>query len=219
MSCVGQPAQLTPTDGKSEMAFVPFVNCVEVVIRFTLAGIPIAIVIGGVNGGGVGPANQAALGTAIDTWRKTYLQPITNTELVATSVNVYDLTSASAPVTTTLATAPTAGATASDIPAQAAQVVSFRTTLRGRSYRGRNYVPGLTAPALQDTRTFTAATTASVLAAYAALPAAMATAGYGHVVLSRYSGNAPRSTGVSTLVNTYTAATRVDTQRRRLGPA
>jgi len=199
------------------MDFVPFTNTVEVIIRFTLFGVPVAIVIGGINGGGISPTNQAALGSALDTWRKTYIQPITANALIATDIKVYDLTSPSSPVTTTLATSPTAGAVNSGLAAQTAQVTTFNTGKRGRSYRGRNYFPGLVYANIADPDHWSAGSTLAVLGVYAQLASAMAGAGFGHAVLSRRANNALRTLGVATPVSNYSTTGKIETQRRRLG--
>jgi len=199
------------------MAFVPFSNSVEIVIRFILFNVPVAIVIGGLNGGGISPSNQLTLATAIDTWRKTHLNPLMTSNVAATDVKVYDLTSESSPVITLTATSPVSGSGTGQVPASAANVVTFNTGKRGRSFRGRNYMFGQPASVVNDPDHWTSAHSVQLALAYAALGPAMNGAGFGHVVLSRQANKALRTLGVATPVTSYSISSRIENQRRRLG--
>ena len=116
------------------------------------------------------------------------------------------------------ATGPADGA-----PGNVAPCVSFRTGLRGRSHRGRNYVCAVPQEEL-DHATLNPGWMTAVLGAYNALPALLEPAGATWVVISRFSGvdpithrPIPRTTGITTPVdNAAFTDNKSDSQRRRL---
>jgi len=94
--------------------------------------------------------------------------------------------------------------------------IKFGTASIGRSFRGRNFVVGLTeneivASALES------ATASAYVAAYEQVAADCLAIGFTHVVVSRRASGAPREEGITTPV-TYYAFTdlSVDSQRCRL---
>jgi hypothetical protein len=111
---------------------------------------------------------------------------------------------------------PAGDVTSGSVPNNVALCVSIRTDLRGRSYRGRNYVPGL--PVNQVTQnTVSAPTVAAIQTSYNDLIAVASGFGAQWVVVSRYTGNAPRVTGVHRAVTSALIVdATVDSQRRRL---
>jgi len=108
------------------------------------------------------------------------------------------------------------------LPNNATYTISFRTGLSGRSFRGRNYVPGLTSGSVSQ-NVIDSTTRTGILDFYTTLAALAVSEGYEMVVVSRYSGvdvngdPIPRVTGVATpIVSFGTADFTVDSQRRRL---
>jgi len=108
------------------------------------------------------------------------------------------------------------------MPNHVSYTISFRTGLSGRSFRGRNYVPGLTAGSVSG-NVIDSTTRTGILDFYNTLLALATTEGYQMVVVSRYSGvdsngdPIPRVTGVTTPILSFgTADLTVDSQRRRL---
>lgn len=101
--------------------------------------------------------------------------------------------------------------------------VSFRTGLTGRSFRGRNYVPGLSVATIGQ-NTIAGGTRTALLAFYDGLRSLGGDNGISWVVVSRFSGvdpvtkkPIPRTTGVTTVITSVgTFDTTVDSQRRRL---
>jgi hypothetical protein len=109
------------------------------------------------------------------------------------------------------------------VPNNVTFAVQFKTGLAGRSFSGRNYVPGL----LEEDVTsndLNAGTRVGLLDFYTTMGAATSELNFTHVVVSRYSGvdpdtgkPIPRVTGVATPVSAYTTYDAVvDSQRRRL---
>lgn len=116
----------------------------------------------------------------------------------------------------------TGGASGELMPNNVTYTVSFKTGLTGRSFRGRNYIPGLSINSV-DGNNIASAFRTGVLAFYDALLALATSEGLGWVVVSRYSGvdadkkPIPRVTGVTTpIVAATTFDNTVDSQRRRL---
>lgn len=109
------------------------------------------------------------------------------------------------------------------MPGNVTMSVSFRTALRGRSFRGRNYVAGLTEDQVAG-NIFISTLSASWKAAYEAIAAAIASTGWTWVVVSRFSGvdavtkePIPRAAGVTTpVLSVIVVDDFVDSQRRRL---
>lgn len=105
---------------------------------------------------------------------------------------------------------------AESLPNNVSYTITFLTAQRGRSFRGRNYVPGLTIDHVVS-NTITPATRTALLAFYETLQAAIVSSGYTMVVVSRVSGGVERTTGVTTpIIGFTTFDTTVDSQRRRL---
>lgn len=110
----------------------------------------------------------------------------------------------------------TGSATGDGLPNNVTYTVQFKTNQRGRSFRGRNYVPGIPAQSISGNSVSSGFRT-GVLAFYAELLALATAEGATWVVVSRFTNGAPRVTGVTTPVTTAaTADTTLDSQRRRL---
>lgn len=102
------------------------------------------------------------------------------------------------------------------MPNNVSYVVSFITAQRGRSFRGRNYVPGLPQTAVAGNHIVPGTRTA-LLAFYETLAAAAVIDEWLMVVVSRFANGAERVAGVTTPINAFTTFdTVVDSQRRRL---
>lgn len=108
------------------------------------------------------------------------------------------------------------GVSAESLPNNVTYTITFLTSQRGRSFRGRNYVPGLTIDSV-TANTIGATVRTALLDFYVALRAAISESNYTMVVVSRISNGAPRTTGVTTPITGFTTFdTTLDSQRRRL---
>lgn len=120
-------------------------------------------------------------------------------------------------ILTVVPAVPGGNSTSTSLPNNATFAVQFATALRGRSFRGRNYVPGIPATARGTPNLLTSAFRDDILDAYQTICQAPASDGWTHVVVSRSSGGVDRAEGVTTPVTAYTAADlTLDSQRRRL---
>jgi len=126
------------------MAFVPASNVLQVEIRGSLNGIPVETTQYHQHAGSI------VVGDVDDLfdWYQAeflpdYLAPL-GIEYKVNELYGTDLTSASAPTYSLVFSPQLEGGEASAaVPGNVAACISFRTANRGRSARGRNYVPGL----------------------------------------------------------------------------
>lgn len=136
---------------------------------------------------------------------------ITLKEVIAT-----DLSSANGPSVASAANI-TGTASGATLPSNATVVISFRTGLRGRSYRGRLYHVGLLNAYVQGD-TLTPAAVLEIKAMYEDFFGDVLTAipDTTHVIVSRCQEGAWLANGVTTPVLDYQVENTVDSQRRRL---
>lgn len=84
------------------------------------------------------------LGAEVESWQQQYIRPQQGNECILVSLDITDLTTQSSPSVEYTGTLPAPGLDATDTVANStALCVTFETAGRGRSSRGRNYVPGL----------------------------------------------------------------------------
>ena len=121
---------------------------------------------------------------------------------------------------------PASGGSADEVmPSNVAACISLRTSHRGRSFRGRNYVTGLPNGFVAG-NVITPPLAGAITTAYTAILAAPVDAGWEPVVVSRYSGftivdgrkvPTPREEGIATPITShFLTDNTVDSQRRRL---
>lgn len=137
---------------------------------------------------------------------------LTLVELVGTLLTAIDSFSISNVVTPPVA----GGNTTQALPNNVSYTITKQTALRGRSFRGRNYVVGMTEDAI-NLNTINPTFRADLLAVWELLRVASVSDGWTQVVVSRVSGGVERGTGVTTPVTSVTTFdSTVDSQRRRL---
>lgn len=158
----------------------------------------------------------AALIDAVIDWATTRLMPTLSSDLALNEVNGLALHSSSAPSLSTVVSPQVAGGVAGNpLPANAPMVVTHRTPLRGRSYRGRNYVPGIPEGDVTSSGLVSVAREAAILTAFLNLTDVEVAEGVTHVVVSYRENNVVRPTGVTTPVTAYTSDGIIRNQRRR----
>lgn len=149
-----------------------------------------------ISGGGITPVNLALLTGLVATWFATSLAPLLSDDWSAVRVIGTDLTSATGPRFD--AGAGTAGGVAGEAnPNNVAACVSIRTDQRGRSNRGRNFVPGIPGSVV-TLNTLDVTFQNDLLAAYGELVGAGTfAAGWELVVVSRRNAGVARPTGLA----------------------
>lgn len=104
----------------------------------------------------------------------------------------------------------------SALPSSNCLTVTFLTNVRGRSWRGRNYVSGIPSSSSDD-NAVTEAWADALVGAYNALNTYVSEVACQHVIVSHYSGGLPRNSGVTVPVTGYRYHDlNIDSQRRRL---
>lgn len=147
-----------------------------------------------------------------------HIMPQTSEKYGLTSVKCTDISSATGSVGQSFPGAPISGTVGGpSVNLNAAMVISEHTLLRGRSYRGRIYVPGIPQSDLANAGQMGDGARIAVIDAYTDFINDLEIA-YScvHVVVSRQQNNVPLTTGIATEIETYSANVDLDSQRRRL---
>jgi len=206
------------------MPFVPVENTALVEVRMSLAEQKVENTLWVLNDEPWDGGSLEELCSEIVTWWGTSYASITTDQVLLREVVATDqtsLTSATASVSGDSAPGEHIGGT---LPGNCSLAVSFRTAMRGRSFRGRNFVVGIPLEEMSSTNQVQTEYQSAVKDAYDAFATAITTASWTWVVASRFSGvdpdtgkPIPREAGVATLVtNTVVVDGVVDSQRRRL---
>lgn len=199
------------------MAFIPIPKAIEVVLYFEWNGQVVALTLGLKKATAVTPTDLVTATDLAHDLASNLILPLATNTLSLNSIKATDLTTDSSPTYTALISPPEAGNDSNDgVPNNVAVVTSQLTASRGRSYRGRNYLPGLSSSYEENGVQATAATAAALSAGYADFADDCDAAGLPFCVLSRYHDNAPRVEGVATPITGHRTDTFFDSQRRRL---
>lgn len=175
------------------MAFQPATNIAQVTVQGRVDGqITINNLYFEVSGGGITAVNLAQLVSAVDFWASDSLAPQLSDDWSYEITTGRDLTVANGVQVT--ASAPTPGGVSGEAnPNNVAVCVSLRTAFGGRSFRGRNYVPGIPATAV-TLNSIDPTFSTNLLVVYNALVGAGTfEPGWQLVVLSRYTLGNPRA--------------------------
>lgn len=206
------------------MAFIPIPQCANVRIEGTIDGQSTVNDLYFSHGTTIDITALQALADAIDNWYWANVLPELSDDFTYLRTVVTDLTTNTSGVAFQSANTGTGGVTGEANPNNVAACISFRTALRGRNWRGRNYIPGVPGSVV-TLNTIDGAFITNVQAAYRLLKfGGTAVPGdWSWVVASRYSGvdvngkPIPRTSGVVELVtDALFVDNTVDSQRRRL---
>ena len=202
------------------MPFLPFItfpNSAEVVLKFLQGSAPWFLTLGFHSASSVVPTDVDNLAASIDYWWSNFLSAQITTSAVLQEIVATDLsTQFGYQKILPPATVPAGTLIGTEAPVGDAMIVTFKTALRGRSYRGRNYVAGRVQGDIANENTWTTVRVLAMQNVYDNLPASIAAANWSHVVLSRYLNGNRRIVGAETFVQNYIAKGRIGTQRKRL---
>lgn len=199
------------------MPFVPVPNTAFVSIRYNWDGqnVENGIYVSAALGGEM--PELSAIATVVHDSLVDVLLPIQASTLILREIFVRDLTTATSGQFTLPGDPTDIGGSAS--PSQPNNVslsISFRTAKTGRSFRGRNFVLGLTEGAVTNSGVGLG-TVASYVDAYNGFRTAINAINGVWVVVSKKSGGVDRTEGLATPVITALVVNSVvDSQRRRL---
>jgi len=200
------------------MPFIPFpTGSMESTILYEWNGVPVINTMGWrTNDESAADVSDGTnISDNIASWLTSSVLPNVCSSLICLSVKTVDLTSATG-WTWTTDVGVAGGVSTESVPNNCALVVTLETGLRGRSFRGRNFFPGLPLADLDSPLEWKITTVAGFTSFYETLDSDQAAAGYAMEVLSRFSGGAPRAIGVPTPVIAIQAKVPVYTQRGRL---
>jgi len=203
---------------KNAMAFVPVPGVIMVELRYTYLEEQCENTLYFRLQPSVADTSLLALGNAVLLWWNAEVRPYLSNQLTLREIYLTDLTTATSEAYTLVPPTPlpVGGDTAAALPGNVSLAVSFRTGARGRSYRGRNYIVGLVEPAVTGNAVSNDFAN-GMQDAYSELLASPFADDYEWVVASRFTANAPRTTGIATPVTSVTVVDPyVDSQRRRL---
>jgi hypothetical protein len=206
------------------MPFVPVPQTVLAEVRMLFASQKIENTLWFDLGVTPGPTDMLALANGLVSWWINDYAPLVSIGVQLREVVVTDESSATGPQVSFSPTTPAFGANTSAVkPSNAAATISFRTGSRGRSFRGRNYIPGLTQDTLSGNTLQNAFMDDAIAAYEQLLPGGTAEFPGTWVVASRFHGvdadkkPIPRTTGIATpITNVVIVDNTVDSQRRRL---
>jgi hypothetical protein len=205
------------------MPFIPVPNGVLVEFRMTSLAQQVENTLWFITGADPTVVTMTNLGNALETWWATEYSPLVSSGVSLREIALTSMDSITGPQVTIVPSPALAGLNlGAQMPNNISLTVSFRTALRGRSFRGRNYVVGFVEAQIAGNEV-NGVDAQNWADAYNAIPGAIAGTTYAWVVASRFSGTdangdpIPRVTGIATPVTTALVVdTVVDSQRRRL---
>lgn len=199
------------------MDFIPFPNVAEAELRYTWKGQRVENTLYFENNDPPTIEDLNNLGTILGGWWNDSIAPQQTDEVTLNEIYITDLTSDVSPTVTYTSGLPANGGNAAaGVTNSITLAVSFRTTSRGRSARGRNYFVGLLAPLVVD-NAVQADYAESIRSAYEDLLDAVSESVWTWVVASRFHNGLPRVTGQTRIVQSVVLTDLVvDNQRRRL---
>lgn len=205
------------------MAFIPVPNVAQIRMEGVVdSQLTINDIYFEISGGGINVVNLQTLVDAVGVWFVDSLTPLLSDDWHASRVVGVDLTSATGVIATGEVSAD-GGVSGEAEPNNVAACMSIRTANRGRSFRGRNYVPGLPS-SLVTLNTLDSTFLANLVTTYNQLKGAGTfSPGWQMVVVSRFSGvnpttgkPIPRTTGIATPVTSIISVTnKVRSMRSR----
>lgn len=136
-----------------------------------------------------------ALATALANWINTSLAPLLSRDWTSSRVRVFDLTTPTG-LQAELTSAVVGGVDVEAAPNNVAACISLRTAQRGRSGRGRNFIPGIPNSVI-TLNTLDPTFIGDLIIAYLTLVGAGSfSPGWELVVLSRVTGGVKRAAGI-----------------------
>ncbi len=206
------------------MPFIPVPQCAQVQIQGVIDGQETINDLYFSHGTTIDITALQALADAVDNWYWASILPELSNDFTYVRTIVTDLTTNTSGVAFQSANTGPGGVTGESNPNNVAACISFRTALRGRNWRGRNFIPGIPGSVV-TLNTIGNAFITNVQAGYRLLKFGGTTipGDWSWVVVSRYSGvdvngkPIPRTSGVVELVtDALFVDPTVDSQRRRL---
>lgn len=194
--------------------FVP--DGVEVVLNGIQNGVPIVNVFHVQDTATLDEARLGVICDAVKAWWDTYLAPLLHTSYTLQSIVATALESTGGPQVTRAYSTGNVGTQGGDpSAANGAVVLSWRTGLIGRSYRGRSFIGAMASDQLASAQTVDPSVLTAYLSAGTQLIDAIDAIGAKLAVLSRFAAGVLRVTGLLIEIISVIVDNKVDSQRRR----
>lgn len=207
----------TQENGKDTMPFIPVPNTLQAELVYSWNNEIVENVLHYESGGAVSLPEMEGLAAALATWFGASMKTQVSNACSLTNVKITDLTFQNAPGIDYSVGLPIVGTVSNEsLPNNVSLSIAKRTIFRGRSYRGRVYQVGLCENQVTG-NTVIAGTKTALLAAWELVKSfTISGSVYNLVVVSKYSGGAARSEGLTTPVLNFSTDGLIDSQRRRL---
>ena len=197
------------------MAYIPVVDTVLLELVYEMQGQRMEQTLYFEHDGAMSPTDMTELAIDIKAWWQAQMAPLLANDLSLVIIKVTDLTSNSSPVVEFTTGLPSAATGEADpLPLTDAIVTTFTTPFRGRSFKGRNYIPGVQEN-IQSAGVLDATFLNNVSIAWDTLFDVLLPTEWTWVVVSRYTDNTPRVNGVTTPITGFRVSKYIATQRRR----
>lgn len=197
--------------------FIPAPNCARVQMVFTLDQQRVMMVFNVQHTVPLTLVLRTNLNTAFHQFWTGGLKAQCPPTLALVEITTTNLDAANSPSTTEIVSPPEVGTGGGNaLPGGSALVITHRTALRGRNYRGRSYMPGISNSHQVTPNVLGAGSITVFVNAFFALIAAVQAVGPVWVVLSKYLNKVPRGQALATPVTAVSADQFLDSQRRRL---
>lgn len=199
------------------MPFQPAPNCAEAVIRCDYGGREVANVLNFWNSGGYTLSDIQNLADAVDGVVPASYLPYLSPSLTYLSTDVRGLASAADLTATSITGTGVGGGAGTPLPANVTLAIKLLTGVTGRSNRGRFFALPSVDGYLDGPNHFLISYADAIVGLIGDFQVAAQAVGWELVVLSRFTGGAPRVSATHRLVTTITYTdTKCDSQRGRL---
>lgn len=197
--------------------YIPVINTAKVELFMRSDGQQIANVFHVLSSVAFNPVSLAEVVSAFEEWCVGNYFPAIGAQVTLNSIKATDLSSESGSVyEKTPDEALAGGVTGGEaFPNNSTVVLKWLTSQRGRSYRGRTYVPGMRS-SIASINTLLPTPYAAIVAAASQLWSQVRAAGWDLAVVSYCNGKEWRTTGVATPIVSWALDETLDSQRRRL---
>lgn len=197
------------------MAFIPVPDTIRCALRCSSGTSNLVNTLWFRRTGGWTMADAEDTANAVGGWWIANMMVLLHEDVTYEEVTAYDMSSLTGWVVVGDTGTGTVGAfSAPQASLASAMTITFQTSVRGRSGRGRNFVSGFSEDQV-GAKTFASVTVAAVEAAYNDLNTAILPWGGTHVIASLNTGGAPRVTGITYVVTDYRANPVIYSQRLR----
>lgn len=199
------------------MTFVPFQNTALACINFTIGGVPLSICLHFTHATPPTDSNFQTLANRVGDEYEDHMMPVHVDTLFLEGTTVYDLSSETGVVKNKdFIPAVAGGVGNTPVPLNVACVISHYSDVRGRSGRGRTYLPGLS-EVWQDEKEWGNTFIPTIVTGWSDFIGGIeANTDWTLVVASRYTNGAPRVQGVTNVVTQSVVKNDIGTRRKRL---